>query len=304
MEVRMEGRETELPPLVQEIVAAYLALVDREAPGLVQGLYLTGSVALSDSRPGASDIDFVAVTAAGCDTAAIAALERVHGTLAARYRRPFFDGVYVTWDQLAHNPLHAAPGPHAHEHRLQVQTSDEPVTWHILAHHGLTMRGPRRQELDIWTDRDVLAAWTRDNLERYWRPWLQRSAHLLSRPGLVCLGSWGPAWGVLGVSRLHYTLATGAITSKDGAGVYALDAFPSRWGRIITECLRLRRGGDDRSLYGTPLTRRRAALAFMDMAIDDALRLPGATAGGTTGFHAGATGDSNRCLLFRYCSDP
>jgi hypothetical protein len=50
-------------PGAHEIVAAYLAVVDRAVPGLVQGLYLTDWVALSDFRVGASDIDFVAVTA-------------------------------------------------------------------------------------------------------------------------------------------------------------------------------------------------------------------------------------------------
>lgn len=214
---------------MRDVVNAHLTLVDATAPGLVQGLYLIGSVALSDFRLGASDVDFVAVTAAACDAASVAALERVHGRVAARYRRPFFDGSYVTWDQLAYNPLHALPGTHAHEHHLQAQTAYEPVTWHTLAHHGIAMRGPQRQELDIWTDRDVLAAWTRDNLERYWRPWLRRSSRLLSRPGLACLNSWEPAWGVLGVSRLHYTLTMGDITSKEGAGLYALAALMSAY---------------------------------------------------------------------------
>ena len=97
-----------------------------------------------------------------------------------------------------------------------------------------------------------------------WCPWHRRSARLLSKPGLACLGSWGPARGVLGVSQQHYTLATGEITSKHGAGRYALDAFPPRWQRLVAACLRLRRGGDGRSLYHTPLARR-AALAFMDI---------------------------------------
>jgi hypothetical protein len=262
--------------LVQDIVDAYLSLVDAEAPGLVQGLYLAGSVALSDFHPEASDIDFVAVTSAVCDAAGVAALERVHARLAARYRRPFFDGLYVTWDQLAHNPLHTAPGPCAHEGHVQPRVNHDrhPVTWHTLAQHGITVRGPQRQTLDIWTNRDVLAAWTRGNLDRYWRPWHRRSSHLLSKPGLVCLGSWGPSWGVLGVSRLHYTLATGEITSKEGAGLYALDTFPARWHRIIDECLRIRRGAHGRPLYGNPLTRRHEALAFMAMAIDDALSIP------------------------------
>jgi hypothetical protein len=88
------------------------------------------------------------------------------------------------------------------------------------------------------------------------------------------LGTWAPAWGVLGVSRLHYTLATGEITSKEGAGLHARRTCSARWHRIIDECLRIRRGDRGRSLYLNPLTRRRDALGFMAMGIDDA-RLPG-----------------------------
>ncbi len=51
-------------PVVAEMVAAYLELADAEAPTLVEGLYLVGSAVLNDFRPGASDVDFVAVTAA------------------------------------------------------------------------------------------------------------------------------------------------------------------------------------------------------------------------------------------------
>jgi hypothetical protein len=53
-----------LYPLVQHITTAFLQVLDEEAPGLVTGLYLTGSVDLADFQPGASDIDFVAVTRA------------------------------------------------------------------------------------------------------------------------------------------------------------------------------------------------------------------------------------------------
>jgi hypothetical protein len=50
-----------LPPLVTTIVDAYLDALDTDAPGLITGLYLTGSAALNDFRPRTSDIDFVAV---------------------------------------------------------------------------------------------------------------------------------------------------------------------------------------------------------------------------------------------------
>ncbi|MFI6172557.1 nucleotidyltransferase domain-containing protein [Nocardia sp. NPDC051052] len=52
-----------LPAIVEDTVETYLASVDAEAPGLIEGLYLEGSLALNDFRPDASDIDFVAVTA-------------------------------------------------------------------------------------------------------------------------------------------------------------------------------------------------------------------------------------------------
>ncbi|WP_199812401.1 nucleotidyltransferase domain-containing protein [Streptomyces sp. NRRL S-337] len=36
-------------------------MIDRAPPGLVEGLYLHGSLAWGDFRPGRSDIDFLAV---------------------------------------------------------------------------------------------------------------------------------------------------------------------------------------------------------------------------------------------------
>jgi predicted nucleotidyltransferase len=69
--------------------------VDAEAPGLLEGLYLTGSAALGDFRPHTNDIDFVAVTATRSCEAAIPTLERVHRQLRRRWHRPFFDGSYV-----------------------------------------------------------------------------------------------------------------------------------------------------------------------------------------------------------------
>lgn len=47
---------------VADLLATYQARIDAEAPGLLQGLYLVGSLALDDYRPGVSDVDFVAVT--------------------------------------------------------------------------------------------------------------------------------------------------------------------------------------------------------------------------------------------------
>ena len=109
---------------------------------------------------------------------------------------------------------------------------------------------------------------------------------------LNALTSWGAAWIVLGVSRLHYTLATAKICSKEAAGLYAREAFSERWHRVVDESLRIRRAdrarpdaasacselaadlrirpAGDLSLYRTPLDRRRDAIAFGEMVITDA----------------------------------
>ena len=103
------------------------------------------------------------------------------------------------------------------------------------------------------------------NLDDYWRPMREFCPKLLSFGGLFALRAHAVQEGVLGVTRLHFTIATGDITSKQGAGLYALETFPDTWHQLVNECLRIRRGGEGQSLYWEPLTRRREGLAYMDM---------------------------------------
>jgi hypothetical protein len=110
----------------------------------------------------------------------------------------------------------------------------------------------------------------RGNLDGYWRRWLEQRSRLLSRRGLIACSARSAACGLLGVSRLHYTLATGRITSKRGAGRYALAALPACWQPIVTECLRIRGGAPGPSQHRNPLARRRDGLAFVAMVLDDA----------------------------------
>ena len=70
---------------------------------------------------------------------------------------------------------------------------------------------------------------------------------------------------MLGISRQHYTVATGEIASKSAAGGWALDTFEGEHRRISEEALAYRWGAP--SLYANPLARRRDALAFVAMAV-------------------------------------
>jgi len=225
----------------------------------------------------------------------VAALGRAHTRLRNRCPRPFFDGRYVTWDELARDPRQAGSGPYSYEGRFQARGRGDcdPVTWHIVASHGVRCRGPEPADLAIWTDPAALVSWTLNNFDSYWRPLLGRACRFPDPWSLTAFTSYGAVWVVLGLCRLHYTLATGTIGSKEEAGCYGIRTFPERWHRALNEALRIRRADRARadvisafseiiadlrirqapnsgSLYRTPVARRRDVLAFAEMVIADA----------------------------------
>lgn len=255
---------------VGEVAHRYLELVDEALPGRVGGLYLVGSVALDDYRPGQSDVDFLAVGDEAVGEDEVGAVNAVHETLAEGVPGVAFEGSYVTWGQLAASTdgIEAVVG--VHDGMVSVGTDGvSPVHWQTLAQAPVAVRGPAAPE--VWTDEAVLRRWVRRNLDEYWAEWVDRQHKLLDR-GTMLLGDWAVAWGVLGIPRLHYTLATGAVTSKSGAGEYALATFGEEWEPILVEALRLRRDDGEQSedYRRRPLTRRRDALAFMGHVLADA----------------------------------
>ena len=267
------GRMTQvLPHQAQELVTRYLDTADSVCPGMIGALYLVGSVALGDFQPSVSDVDFMAVTARQPDAAGREALAAVHEQVRGNGQQPVFEGPYVTFDELRASPSAAAEGPfHGDQGLGWGPNMRTPVAWVMLARHGIPVRGPEPAALGIFTSPEELRTWTLGNLGSYWAVWLERSRDHSSQAAQAMLTDWGVAWGVLGVSRLHYTLATGQITSKTGAGQYGLDTFAARWHPIITEALRCRPrplARPDSLEDAQP--RREEATAFVDFAISAA----------------------------------
>lgn len=54
-------KQSGLPTEVMAAMSAYLRLAYERLPDRISGLYLIGSLALDDYRPGQSDIDFVTI---------------------------------------------------------------------------------------------------------------------------------------------------------------------------------------------------------------------------------------------------
>ncbi|MFJ8478472.1 aminoglycoside adenylyltransferase domain-containing protein [Kitasatospora sp. NPDC094011] len=262
-----------LPPQVSRSTTTFLAAIDSSSPGLVAGLYLHGSLGFGEFYPGHSDIDYVAVLARAPDADALAALAAAHQAVRERHPKPDFDGFHLLRQDLARPPEVCPDLPCTQDgvFRAAAPFYDvNPVTWHELARHGVTVRGPALTKTDVWTNDAALRAYSHDNLATYWSGVAQS---LADRPDEASTDE-ATAWCVLGVSRLHHLLATGNLTSKSGAGRYALDAFEPRWRPIVTEALRIREASGVPSFYdGAPGRRGRDTTEFTAMAVEAGVAL-------------------------------
>lgn len=237
------------PRDVATALGTYLEVVDSCAPGLVEGLYVVGSYALDDWRPGTSDIDIVAVTAEPATDDDAADLVAAHALLAEQQPMPTIDGPYVAWGDLITPPM-ALHRPWSLEGRLHHDGECfelNPVTWYVLATHGVTVRGPSTDRLGTYVDVDARVRFVVDNLSSYW-------AALADDVEATCTADptrqFTPdsfEWCALGALRLHYTAFKGGVVSKRGAGEYGIDVAPARFAGILGAALEIRAGTSART---------------------------------------------------------
>lgn len=240
-----------LPPHVAKAVGHYLAAADRLLPERIWAFYVVGSTALGAFRPGRSDIDFVAVVdgsridrlrlvqlVSGARTG-VRALVRGQVTLPETV-----NGVFVSKDDLTSpvteiRPLASHVGA---SFRRGTGFDVNPVVWKVLLERGIAVRGPAPSELGLDPEPGLLREWNLSNLESYWRPWAERLLAGERRGRLLHPSRLTTAWGVFGPPRLHCTIMTGDVVSKEGAAAYAMDVFDSRWHPLVHEALAYWRG--------------------------------------------------------------
>lgn len=275
-----------LPAAAQQAVDDLLRRLDRAVPGRVEAFYVVGSACTGAFRVGRSDLDFVAVVDGELGRGELARIGAVHLSrwgsalvrdVAVRRRWPLVcNGIYLRSGDLSRSPLDVTPLAGHIAGRFKVAQRDgldvNPVTWHMLARHGIAIRGPAVDRLQIPLDGGQLRSWTLANLNGYWRRWArraQRNAAAIPR----ALPRRFAAGGVLGAPRLHYTIATGAIASKEAAGRYALETFDPRWHALIEDALAFWREEPALEPYRRhPSRRNRDAAAFVDCVIEAANR--------------------------------
>ena len=236
MMVHVEGG---LPSEVSGAVRDYLRDVDRAAPGFVEALYVTGSVALGDYQPSISDVDLVAVSSNRPTHEELAALAELH-----RPFHPSVDVLYATHEDLGRDPSQQSlPGSVGGEFRRDGAFDANPVVWRALSTRAIAVRGAPLTDRNLWFDAAALRSWNIANLDGYWSPWVQRARAEVATEARV-RHEYGLQWLVLGVPRLHYTIATLEVTSKTGAGRYALGVAPAQWHAVLEAAIALRTDRD------------------------------------------------------------
>jgi hypothetical protein len=124
---------------------------------------------------------------------------------------------------------------------------------------------------DVWFDPRALRHWNVDNLDQYWRRQVDALRQVDPTEELV-RHEYGLQWLVLGVPRLHYTIATLEVASKTMAGRYALGVVDRRWHPVIHTAITLR-GDRTAALRLSPKEARDQAVEAATWLIDDAHRL-------------------------------
>jgi predicted nucleotidyltransferase len=216
-----------LPVPVAEAVAAWLDAHDEAAPGVIEGLYLVGSVALDDWTPH-SDIDVVAVVADPSDPDLFDDLATAHALVRERLSISV-DGPYVAWGDLVVPPM-AVQRPWVLDGEYHVDGESfeiNPVTWYTLATHGIALRGDPADRLGVHVDLGERRRWVRENLQTYWRGAGERlrAAIEADRASETADGAV-LEWVALGVARMLYTWETGEVASKSAAGRWAAERVP------------------------------------------------------------------------------
>ncbi|MGO4111283.1 aminoglycoside adenylyltransferase domain-containing protein [Paenibacillus sp. YAF4_2] len=263
-----------VPKKAQEVLDQHIIRLDQKLPNLVEAYHLFGSVSLGAFQEGFSDLDFVAVTSRAITEKEVQVIESIHRDLEQKFPMISLDGRYVVREDMENLAYKDCPYYYFNSGKLVgiERLHKNSIDAYQLKQYGIPILGKDPRTYDYTVDWDVLTQNMKRNVEQYWMNWKRKVERFPSKNYFGMLyKDWMIEWGVLGVSRIYYSIREQDMISKTGAGEYALQHVPARWHRIIQESIQLRIGSK-KSLYRSRFQRRNDALAYMDYLMKECLR--------------------------------
>ncbi|NMC80930.1 MAG: DUF4111 domain-containing protein [Chloroflexi bacterium] len=255
------------------ILDLYADSLQRQLGDDLIGIYLTGSIALGGYHENKSDMDFTTLVRKPLPGNALPLIKNVHRDVRNRYPQSKLEGHYITMHELGKNPEEIEPVVTYHDGKLEKgYRGINMVTWFTLKKYGVTVWGLPVKELALDVTENNLLSYVSENVNSYWARWLLDTKKLFSPKGIYALTDKSIEWGVLGISRMVYTLSEKDVTSKDKVVTYALEHTPRNHHKILNEahCIRT---GNNRREYQSSLKRRKDMIEFMEYMIRTCNRL-------------------------------
>ncbi|PSL39285.1 uncharacterized protein DUF4111 [Labedella gwakjiensis] len=221
------------------------------APGLLEGLIVTGSAIAGDWWPGTSDVDLVLVVSRVPTPTELEACAALHSRSIADGP---IDGIYVTREQIEEGPDRLGSAVQVVEGILDPDATGGQiswVTWREIESGWEAVAGDDGVGEWAWSSwrfpqaDDGARAFSRANLSTYWEH-LGRQARLsiADRPAGDPVDARTVRWIALGPARLVATMETGEILSKSAAAGFASERWP-RYRDLLARVVSSRHGGDD-----------------------------------------------------------
>ncbi|MEN2766290.1 aminoglycoside adenylyltransferase domain-containing protein [Ornithinibacillus xuwenensis] len=256
-----------IPIEINHVLEKYFENMESKLPKLLDSYYIYGSTSLGEYNRGISDIDFVAILVHDASEQEVNSLLEIHRSMQKQFPKLILDGIYIIADGSDSFSGNKTLRFNEGEFHGYGKFNNHSIDAFQLKTYGIRIKGKENESLTFDVDWEILLRNMRNNLNTYWVNWLNGCKKTLSRQYLSLFVSLDTLeWGVLGVSRLYYTFKEKDITSKVGAGEYALKNVPQRWHKIIQESLRLRKG-NKKSHYISIFKRRKDALDYIDYLI-------------------------------------
>ncbi|MHB1154386.1 MAG: aminoglycoside adenylyltransferase domain-containing protein [Eubacteriales bacterium] len=254
----------------KKIINEHINMIETRLPDFLASYYIYGSVSLGAFDYEKSDIDFIAVIKRKATETDIKILKNIHSNMHRKFRKTILDGMYLLDDDVAFLKYnHEIPCLRFNDVEFKgfQKFYRDSIDAFQLIKYGITVKGQETGKPDYVPDFDILISKMRDNLNTYWLHWLHECRRF---PSIKCISLLvslkSVEWGVLGVSRQYYTFRERDITSKVGAGEYALQNLPEKWHKILKEAMRLRKD-NHKSYYNSVFERRSDALDYIDIII-------------------------------------
>jgi hypothetical protein len=260
-----------LPENANEVLDTYFHLLDSKLLDFLEAFFIYGSISLGAFTKGWSDLDFIAVVKRKVTANELIILKKVHRDIHRKFPKTILDGKYITRSEM--QQLNEGEKPYLlfneGKYRGIRPFNKDSIDAFQLKMYGIAIKGHDPNEYDYSVDWDILIQNMYGNLNSYWVNWRIKCERFLSLSYVGLLFKLNMIeWGVLGVSRIYYTFKEKQITSKVGAGEYALRSVPERWHKIINESMRLRKGIPE-SYYSSIFKLRNDALDYINYIIGE-----------------------------------